>query len=303
MCRSRRSIRDRFAFSLVELLVVIAVVATLIGLLLPAVQKVRAAASRASCGNNLKQVALALVQFHDANAVFPSNGGWDGKQTIKDAAGNPFTPSTYDKTLNILYTWGVGDPTLGPKEQTGSWAYSVLPYLEQEAAYRTRAWEAPVRVFVCPARRPVQATAPVPEDEYGRYAAGGWAWTRTDYACNLQAFENRPYCPTMAVFTDGLSNTVLIGEKAFDPSVQRATNWYWDESIYIGGSKGTSRGGVGVLPDRPGIPFRENWGSAHTGGAQFAFGDGGVRTLRFDIDITTIEALLTPAGGEAFSPP
>jgi type II secretory pathway pseudopilin PulG len=98
MYRSRRSIPDRVAFSLVELLVVIAVVAGLIGLLLPAVQKVRAAAARASCGNNLKQVALALVQFHDANAVFPSNGGWDRKQTIPDAAGNPFTPSTPDRS-------------------------------------------------------------------------------------------------------------------------------------------------------------------------------------------------------------
>jgi prepilin-type N-terminal cleavage/methylation domain-containing protein len=303
MCRSRKSIRDRSGFSLVELLVVIAVVASLIGLLLPAVQKVRAAASRASCGNNLKQVALALVQFHDANAVFPSNGGWDGKQTIKDTAGNSFTPSTYDKSLSTLYTWGVGDPNLGPKEQTGSWAYSVLPYLEQGAAHRTRAWGASLRVFVCPARRTAEATTPDPEDEFGRYAAGGWAWARTDYACNLQAFENRPYCPTMAVFTDGLSNTVLVGEKAFDPTVQLPTNWYWDESIYIGGSKGTSRGGLGVLPDRPGIPFRENWGSAHAGGAQFAFGDGGVRTVRFDIDIATLEALLTPAGGEAVSLP
>lgn len=288
---------------MVELLVAIGVISILVGLLLPAVQRVRAAAARTSCSNNLKQVALALVQFHDSHMVFPSNGGWDGKQTINDTSGAAFTPSTFDKNLNQFYTWGVGDPGRGPKDQTGSWAYSVLPYLEQNTAYRTRAWTVPVRVFVCPARRPAHATAPVSEDEYGRYAAGGWEWARTDYACNLQAFENRPYCPPIAVFTDGLSNTILIGEKAFDPSVQRATNWYWDESIYIGGSKGTSRGGLGVLPDRRGIPFRENWGSSHVGGAQFAFGDGGVRTIQFDVEITVLEALLTPAGGEVVNPP
>jgi len=293
----------RRAFTLIELLVVIGVISVLIGLLLPAVQRARASAARSSCANNLKQCALGLVQFHDTYQVFPSNGGWDGQQTILDVNGNPYTPSTFDDRLQILYTWGVGNPRLSPKQQTGSWAFAILPYLEQESAYRAGTWSATVPVFICQARRANRALAPVPVDQFGRYGGGGWAWARIDYACNLQAFDNRPFCPPMATFTDGLSNTALIGEKAFDPTVQLPTNWYWDESFYIGGSKGTARGGVGILPDRPGIPFRENWGSPHTGGAQFAFGDGSVHTLVYDIDIATFEALLTPAGGEAGSPP
>lgn len=295
--------RRRKAFSLIELLVVIGVISVLVGLLIPAVQRARAAATRVRCGNHLKQIALAMVQFHDNNGVFPSNGGWDGKQTINDTSGNAFTPSTFDKQLNILYLWGVGDPALGPKEQTGSWAYAILPYLEQGNVYQTRSWTSPVPIFVCPARRTYPLATPVSEDRHARYAAGGWTWSKTDYVCNLQAFDNRPYCPPMSFFTDGLSNTVLIGEKAFDPLVQLQTNWYWDESIFIGGSKGTSRGGLGILPDRPGIPYRENWGSAHSSGAQFAFGDGGVRTVSFAIDIAAFEALLTPAGGEVVTPP
>ena len=100
----------RHGFTLIELLVVIAIIGVLIGLLLPAVQKVRDAAARTRCTNNLKEVGLALQHFHDTYKVFPSNGGWDGKQQILSTAGTPFTVQTHDFTTGGTYQWGVGDP-------------------------------------------------------------------------------------------------------------------------------------------------------------------------------------------------
>jgi prepilin-type N-terminal cleavage/methylation domain-containing protein/prepilin-type processing-associated H-X9-DG protein len=293
----------RRGFTLVELLVVIGIIGILVGLLLPAVQKVRAAATRAQCGNNLKQLGLALHQFHDVYRVFPSNGGWDGRQTILSASGTPFTPQTLDFTTGQTYPWGVGDPALRPADQTGSWAFTILPYVEQDAMFRTRQWTIDVQLYVCPARRLPGAQPVWQSDAYGAYWGGGWVWGKTDYAVNLEAFDNRPRCYSMARFTDGLSNTILVGEKAFDPSVDQPRSWYWDEPFFLGGSKGTSRGGLAILSDGRGIPYKENWGAAHTGGAQFLFGDGSVRLLSFQTDLALMAALLSPDGGEAVSPP
>ena len=255
----------RRGFTLIELLVVIAIIAILVGLLLPAVQKVRAAALRTRCPNNLKQIGLALHQFHDTFHLFPSNGGWDGKQTILSKDGAPFTPTTFDKAINVMFQWGVGDPRLSPTEQTGCRAFSILPFLEQDSMYRQRQWTNPVGTFICTARRdPVTVTA-TNEDAFGQYQCGGWTWGKTDYAASTFTFENRPTCRSMASITDDLSNTLMIGEKAFNPAVDLPSSWYWDEPFYLGGSKSTSRGGFGLLQDSPNLSFhyKENWGSPH----------------------------------------
>ncbi|VTR96560.1 DUF1559 domain-containing protein [Tuwongella immobilis] len=326
----------RFAFTLIELLVVIAIIAILIGLLLPAVQKVRAAAARLQCQNHLKQLALANHGYHDAQETFPPG------LTMPGAVPNP------------RYT---------------SLMVELLPYIEQATLYQRWDFLFPgnnlllpngpgtvkLSVLVCPAE--IVAQNPVP-------AASGQAAGVTTYAGNggirplplsqatvdgifhTTGAMSRPRAnqtPTrMLAITDGTSNTLLLGERRIgDPAldsyltapVSPAPNPpmepFFASMIYAPfgpWAAGTVtlgalmpinyfHGQAYVPPTPPALPTPvdgnaltqsiENrfgaYGSNHTGGVNVAMADGSVRFLRDTIRPVTLAALATRSGGETVS--
>jgi type II secretory pathway pseudopilin PulG len=289
--------RVHSAFTLVELLIGLVITTILLGLLLPAIHGAREASRRLACVNNLRQLGLALHMHSDQYRRIPNNGGFTPESTIMSPSGSFEIILTEDFEAHETYRWGIGNPLPKSAGQAGSWAYSILPFLDQMNAYQEIAVGKRQPLFLCPSRARYEPTIPK-RDRHGRYEAAQQAWAKTDYAGNARVTPSLPFYLTFSSIQDGLTQTLAIGEKAFDPSVQTASSWYWDEPIFSGGSKGTSRAGLRISNDRIGIDFKNNWGSSHRGGVQFTLADGSVRFITQEVDWEAFRAMLTPDGGE-----
>jgi prepilin-type N-terminal cleavage/methylation domain-containing protein len=272
----RRSPPKARGFTLIELLVVIAIIAILIGLLLPAVQKVREAAARSKCGNNLKQLGLACHSYHDAVGKFPylRSGGGQNRHTWALL----LLPYIEQGTIYTIYQ----TPITGVSMTDGFNNHTATD--PQIVAAR----QAQVTTFFCPSRRtpislspidPGQPTTGLPSD----YAACVGD-TKTAPSTGVFMLVNSNHMlagQRFADVRDGTSNTLLIGEKHVPKDL--VNDPIQDGMIYSGSEQQTYfRMGNGTTPlaNAPTAAPNTQFGSWHTGLCQFVFADGSIRSVR-----------------------
>ncbi len=262
-------ISARRAFTLVELLVVLAIIGILIALALPALQIARESARRTSCANNLKQLGTA-IQLHESTHRFLPTGGWGP-------------------------VW-VGDPDGGfEDDQPGGWIYNVLPYVGQSqlrelgkrlpnGAKRVAAaglLATPVAVFHCPSRRSAEVypyTGPTPLSN----VVPPRSVAKSDYAVNGEISPVREQVIIAELYA-GMSHTILVGEKSVLESGYENGQAPGDmRTMYLGDSEDIRRTVGPPVPDAKGTASA--FGSAHRGTCQFVFGDGSVRRVSFGSD-------------------
>jgi prepilin-type N-terminal cleavage/methylation domain-containing protein/prepilin-type processing-associated H-X9-DG protein len=286
----------RKGFTLIELLVVIAIIAVLIGLLLPAVQKVRDAAARMQCQNNLKQIGLALHNFHDGYQRFPS-----GIMAAIGTGSGAILPSSCPRC---------SQPPLPGK--WGSWLTWILPYVEEQNLYNelnlngreygycqgpSSPGATVVRTYICPADYVPKTTI-----QYGIYYfgvnsyfgnAGTKAWPVSSASLNGVLYYNSNV--KIKDILDGTSNTLLAGERYSkdlamqDVDLSEWRGWAWTNYNSGGDHLGDTNWPINSPASIIGpISRKTNFGSGHQGGANFVLCDGSVRFLTMTTTSTLI---------------
>jgi prepilin-type N-terminal cleavage/methylation domain-containing protein len=290
MNRSRSSLPWSRGFTLIELLVVIAIIGVLIGLLLPAVQKVREAANRIKCLNNLKQLGLAFHNHHDQFRFFPT-GGWDWW----------YTP-----------TYVNGQPAVGEPQQAG-WGFQILPFIEGDNVWKggqgttdveriQTAVGTPNPLFFCPSRREPQTIVFTDPAYLGGlstvtalcdYAASNWEETGV-------VRYRRP--TRFADIADGTSNTLLAGDKRMNLAKlgQRQAD---DDTGY---ASGFDQDVIRRTDLPPAADYNTGigngnllFGSSHSGGFNTVLADGSAHFISYSIDPTTFRYLGNKGDGQA----